>query len=369
MKAIKVNVVPDLDPKWGGTSVAVPALCGAMHARDDSVRLYFAGDGTARRWPDFCEPFPKSTPCWFHRSHRLRRALREGVFDVIHHHAVWLPSLGSAHRGAQRSGCPLVISPHGMLSRYALSRARVKKWLARRFLHPGAMKGASAWHATSEGEFKEIRAAGFAQPVVVLPNGVDVPEWNGEGDRGRWLERCPELEGKRILLFYSRLHSKKGVLPLLAAWSRLAQRHRDWRLLLSGTPHEYDLDEVRAYARSLGISERVTIADPEGLAKPYPLAELFVLPTRSENFGLVIAEALSAGVAVLTTTEAPWEKMNALGCGACVPWPRFEDALNRLLCHDAETLGRMGDAGRAWTRSTFSWDRIAGEMLEFYRSL
>ena len=362
-------MLPNADPKWGGTSVAVPTLCKAMYARDRSVRFYFAADRIEHDWPAFYEPQLKSRPAWFHRSRALQQALRNGDFAVIHHHALWLPSLGYAYEGAKRKGCPFVISPNGMLSAYALTRARIKKWLARRFLHHGAMRGATAWHATSEDEFRDIRAAGFKQPVTVIPNGITVPKWNEATDRAQWLEHCPELEGKRVFLFYSRLHSVKGVFHLLEMWARLAKRHPGWHLLMSGIPHEYTLDEVLEFTRSLRLAQRVTVADPRGLAKPYPLAELFVLPTRTENFGLVIGEALSVGVPVLTGTKAPWGKVNALECGACVPLEQFEAALDRMLSQNAETLRRMGRAGKTWVRSTFSWERVANEMLQFYHGL
>ena len=367
--AIIANIVPDLDPKWGGTSVSVPGLCKAMYARDKGVRLYFATDDRDGSWPEYGRPHRKSNPSWWHRSASLCRALQDEELAVVHHHALWLPSLGYAHKAARRWGCPFVISPEGMLSPYGLSRARLKKWLARRLLHPGAMEGATAWHVTSDEEFREIRAAGFKQPITVLSNGIEVPDWDEERDRDLWFGLYPELQGKRVCLFYSRLHSKKGLLPLVQMWGNLARRHGDWHLLVVGIPHEFTVDRVRAYGRKMGVSERMTIVDGSGMSKPYGLAELFVLPTRAENFGLVVGEALGAGVPVLVSREAPWEKVNELGCGACVPLSQFEQFLDRMLACNNATLRSMGVVGKEWVRREFSWDRIADEMLQFYQSL
>jgi glycosyltransferase involved in cell wall biosynthesis len=358
-----------MDPKWGGTSVSVPALCRAMHVADPSVRLYFASSADDSSWPAFFEPHRKSAWRALHFSRSLQARLRRQPFRMVHHHALWLPSLGYAYEAARASACPLVISPRGMLSKYALKRARLKKWLATQFLHRGAMHGAAAWHATSSMEVEDIRAAGFTQPILNSANGIDLPPWNEPADRDRWLERFPELAGKRILLFFSRLHSKKGVLPLLQMWSELQSKHRDWHLLLAGTPHEYDLAAVGAQVNRLGIGDRVTLADPADLAKPYRLAELYVLPTLSENFGLSIGEALGSATPVLTTTEAPWHKMNDLDCGRCVPLADFRNHLDQLLALDSPTLSAMGQRGSHWIAEEFSWQQKAAEMLDFYQSL
>lgn len=365
----KSIVVPDLAPRWGGPSVSVPTLCAELHARDPSVAMYFAADQLEASWPAYYQGYSKSFPRGIHASQALRRALLAGQHAIVHHHALWLPSLGYAFEAARRSHCPLIISPRGMLSPYALARARFKKWLARRWLHPGAFEGAAAWHATSDLEFTEIRGAGFSQPVLVSANGVSIPDWHEPVDRARWLARHPELAGKRLLLFYSRLHSKKGVLPLLDTWGRIASQHPDWHLLIAGSPHEYDQAQIQQHVRRLRLEERSSVADPTGLPKPYRLAELYILPTHSENFGLTIAESLASGVAALTTTGAPWQEMNARGCGSCVPLDRIFAQLEALLRVDAAELRTMGEVGRDWMAADFSWPRKAAEMLDFYASL
>lgn len=340
-----------------------------MHAVDDSVRLYFAGE-PQREWPPYFQPFPKSCFGLLHASAAMRRALTGGSFRIVHHHALWLPSLGYAYRAARRSRCPLVISPRGMLTAYALRRARVKKWLAARLLHPGALAGAAGWHATSEMEQDDIRAAGFRQPILVSGNGVDEPRWHEPEDRQRWLARHPELAGKRIALFYARLHSKKGVFPLVDWWAALAASFPDWHLLIAGSAHEYTLDDVAGHVRRhSGLADRTTVADPADLPKPYHLAELYLLPTLSENFGLTVAEALASGVPVLTSTNAPWNGLNERQAGRCVTLDTFDRHWTELMRLPTEELRGQGARGRQWMTADFSWDRKAHEMLDFYRSL
>lgn len=341
-----------------------------MHAQDTSVRLFFACEAADPAWPPFFHGFPKSYGGLLHASAGLRAALAAGSFRIVHHHALWLPSLGYAGRAARNSNCPLVISPRGMLAAYALRRARWKKWFAARLLHPGALAGAAAWHATSDMELADIRAAGFRQPVLVSGNGIDVPPWNEPADRQQWLERHPELAGKRIALFYARLHSKKGIMPLVDLWARLAASFPDWHLLICGLPHEYTLADIAsAVRRHPQLHTRSTVADPAGLAKPYPLAELYLLPTLSENFGLTIGESLASGTPVLTSTGAPWAGLNERDAGACVPLDQFEARWGQLMQISADCLSQKGAYGREWILADFSWINKAREMLEFYGSL
>lgn len=341
-----------------------------MHAQDDSVRLYFAVDHIEPGWPEYFCPFTKSYAGLLHASRGLKHALAAVDLRIVHHHALWLPSLGYAYQAAQRSHCPLVISPRGMLAPYALKRAPIKKWLAMRLLHPGAMTGAAAWHATSDMELGDIRAAGFRQPALVSANGVDEPPWSEPADRQLWLARHPELDGKRIALFFSRLHSKKGVLPLVEAWSRLAPSCTDWHLLICGSAHEYTVDQVRrAVETYAGLQDRTTVADPAGLPKPYRLAELYLLPTLSENFGLTVGEALVSGTPVLTTTAAPWAGLNDRDAGRCVPLEQFETHWAELMKLAPDCLRQKGARGREWALADFSWNRKAREMLDFYRAL
>jgi glycosyltransferase involved in cell wall biosynthesis len=364
------QVVPAIDSRFGGTSVSVPALCHALHGYDHRARLYFAGvENVDPAWPDYFAPCRDDWPPQLRRSSQLRTALQTHPCGVVHHHALWLPSLRYAHQAARKWNAPLVISPRGMLSSYALHRSRIKKCLARAIVHPGALEQAAGWHATSSQEEAEIRAAGFQQPVCVAPNGVDPPAWNDSADRPRWLQRFPELADRRILLFFARWHPKKGVDWLLDWWAARQANWPDWHLLIAGMPDTIDESQLHASTAKLGVGQRTTIADARRLPKPYRLAQLYVLPTHSENFGLTIAEALVSGVPVATTTDAPWQEINQHQAGACQPLDRLGSALEQLLAVDASELAAHGARGQQYVTANFSWDRQARALLDFYGGL
>jgi glycosyltransferase involved in cell wall biosynthesis len=368
---VKATVVPSLDPRYGGPSVSVPALVRAMHDLDPTARLYCAGAGWPGEpgWPDYVRRFEDDWPQPLRRSRRLRRALESDDLALVHHHALWLPTLGYAYRATRHHDCPLVISPRGMLSPYALARSQWRKRLAAIVVHPGALRRAAGWHATSDIEADDIRRAGYRQPVIVAPNGVEVSAWNEPVDRQAWLGRHPELAGKRILHFFSRLHSKKRVDWLIDAWAELASRHPDWHLLVVGNAEEFSVEQLRARAADRGIAERTTVAGTDGLAKPYRLAELYVLPTASENFGMTVAEALASGVPALVTTDAPWEAVNRLGCGACVPMADWLKELETWLRLSSDELRQRGEIALQYVTTTFSWEKQAQSLLDFYSSL
>jgi glycosyltransferase involved in cell wall biosynthesis len=218
-------------------------------------------------------------------------------------------------------------------------------------------------------EVEDIRAFGLAQPVCVAPNGIAVAPQDPEAVRHYYWSLAPALKGQRILLFYSRFHSKKRIRELLRDFADLAPRHPGWHLLAVGIPEEYSVDALRAEARHLKVEERATILDGSGAPAPYALADLFVLPTHSENFGQVVVEALAEGVPVLTTTGTPWVRLDDVGAGRCIALQDLPRTLRELMALGGDRLCEMGARGRAWALKEFDWGTTARRLLDFYERL
>jgi glycosyltransferase involved in cell wall biosynthesis len=291
----------------------------------------------------------------------LRRAVAERArtVDILHGHGLWLmPNIypAQATRGAPAK---LVMSPRGMLGAPALAFSSLKKRAFWRLFQARALRQAECLHATSAAELDDIRAAGLKTPVAVIPNGIDVPP-------AAVLNR----QGPRTVLSLGRIHPKKGLDVLVRAWAEVEQRHHDWRLRIVG-PAELGHDaELRALSLSLGL-RRISIEGPafgpDRLAA-YRAADLFVLPSRHENFGNTVAEALSAGVPVISTKGAPWAGLEAEGGGWWIEHgpQALASALDAALGLPRERLQAIGTRGRAWMARDFSWDRVAGDMLAVY---
>lgn len=252
-----------------------------------------------------------------------------------------------------------MFSTRGMLEPWALAHKRWKKRMAWPLYQRADLAKAAVLHATSEAEAVSIRRAGLRVPVAVIPNGVDVPENLPERNRGE----------VRRALFLSRLYPVKGLPLLVEAWGRL--RPIGWELVIAGPDEGGHRAHVERLVRDAGLTDAVTFAGPVADADKWALyrtADLFVLPTHSENFGLVVAEALGAGVPVLTTTGAPWRELETHGCGW---WTEVSvDALAEALVQATQTpradLDAMGERGQALVRERYGWDDAARHMKAVY---
>ena len=367
------QVVPSLEQRHGGPSKSVRALANALAGRGENVELLAtlaAGQTINADGVDVAKVrnFPRVTPQWLSRSPELRHALTSRRYDCIHHHSLWLLTLRYAHAAARDSGVPLVISPRGMMSGWAYHHHRWRKRLAEIMLHPGAFAGAAGWHATSPEEADDIRRLGFSQPICVSPNGVVLPTTDElSRARGIWQELCPAVNGRPVALFYSRLHRKKRVRELIDLW--LAAPRGDWLLLIVGVEEEYTAAELGALVRARGAQDKISVFDGAVRPPPYAVASLFVLPSHSENFGLVIAEALAAGVPAVVTDATPWSGLEREHCGWCEPWENFAASLAAALSLPAAELQARGQRGRVWVGREFSWENAAILLQEFYTRL
>jgi glycosyltransferase involved in cell wall biosynthesis len=213
-------------------------------------------------------------------------------------------------------------------------------------------------------EADHLRALGLTAPIAVVPNGVPLPD--------TWKQRAPSNGQPRQALFLSRIHPKKGLLNLMDAWA--AVRPSGWRLVVAGPDEQGHRAEVERRARAQGVAADVTFTGPvddDAKWALYRASDLFVLPTFSENFGVVVAEALACGVPALTTTGAPWRVLAAARCGWWVApeVAALTDALRDATARsDAERLA-MGQRGRALVEARFSWNQVAADLHAAYRWL
>ena len=365
------QIVPSLEERHGGPSKSTRELSTALFRLGQTVSLLATSPdsgGASVIGGVTVQTYARSWPNRICASTDLKNALKTVSVDIVHHHALWLRTLDYAHQTAKRQRVPLVISPRGMMNSWAWKHRRWKKWLAQNFIHPGALDAAAGWHATSDQEAGDIRALGYRQPIVVAPNGIALPSAESRTVALEyWTRLCPEVRERPTAVFYSRFHRKKRVLELIDVW--LTDAPKDWLLLVVGIPQEYSVEHLSEYIWRNSGQGRVQVFDGLGRPAPYAVASLFVLPTHSENFGLAIAEALAAGVPVLVTDGAPWQRINGEGIGWCVPWPDYAAALRAATAEGPSLLERRGKLGRAWIEREYSWDPAALRLLEFYERL
>jgi glycosyltransferase involved in cell wall biosynthesis len=370
---VSVHVVAGLAKSGGGTSYSVPSLAAALSPylgvrirtleADPSSQLLVGGSVELHTHSG-----ERGLLAGRIRSSRhLCRALEQDASTgaIFHVHGLWLmPNIYPARIRRRSQESRLIHSPRGMLGREAL---RISSWRKRAFwvaAQRAALTQADCFHATAMSEYDEIRAAGLRGPVAVIPNGIDpFPT--------RKVPRSPG--GRRTVLSLGRIHPKKGLDRLVRAWASLEAEFPLWQLKIVG-PSEGNHDkQLQALAHRLGL-QRVTIGGPlyeEAKIEAYRAADLFVLPTLNENFGLTVAEALSAEVPVISTKGAPWSGLERERCGWWIDQgvAPLEEALGTAMAHPPGYLQQMGQRGRDWMIRDFAWDRIASDMFDVYQWL
>ena len=230
------------------------------------------------------------------------------------------------------------------------------------------MERASGWHATSEHEATAIRELGFSQPICISPNGVTLPTpIQIEKAKQFWQAKVPSLNERRVALFYGRFHEKKRPLECIDIWRQ--ENPKGWVLLMVGIPEQYTIEELRGYVRDQQAQDDILVFNGEGCPSPCAAADLFLFPSHSENFGMVVAEALAHGVPPIVAQGSPWAKLNELNTGWFVEWQNFPKTLSKV-CRlpDSERRNR-GAAGIRWMREEFNWEAAAEKLTSFYRTL
>jgi glycosyltransferase involved in cell wall biosynthesis len=363
-----VHTIARLASAEGGPARSVAALCRALAEEGAKVEIVTGeaeldpgvparASGIARRWGRLQ---PRRGP--FARLLEARLAATDAA--LVHDHGIWLASNRAAARAAARHSVARIVSPRGMLSEWSLTHRGRRKRIAWRGYQKRDLESAAALHATSDLEAEEIRAAGIGVPIAVVPNGVDLPPIGGR-DPG-------PAERTRRLLFLSRIHPKKGLETLVEAWG--AARPAGWELVIAGPDERGHRAEIERRARAVEAGAAIRFRDAVPDAEKWDLygtADVFVLPTSSENFGAVVAEALASGVPVITTRAAPWSALVESGCGW---WTEagvqpLAEAIREAAALPDDRRRAMGERGRRLVAERFAWPAIARRMLEVYRWL
>ena len=231
-------------------------------------------------------------------------------YDLIHIHGLWEPILHKVARWAARNRVPIVWSPHGMLTLWAMNNKKLKKRLAWWLYQRWDLKKSAFIHATAVSELEDVRRMGLENRVLVAPLGVNI-----DGH----VERQARADGKKVLLFVSRVQRKKGLENLVKAWARLSTELKSrWVVRIVGPDQEGHTEELKVLCAELSVDNDFEFIGPrygEKLQQEYADADLFVLPTHSENFGSVVIEALAHCVPVICTKGAPWKELETHKCG------------------------------------------------------
>ena len=388
--------------KAGGLFDAVSRLVQSQHQQGMAVKVFGLWDESADADLAAWNPVPVAVfkPSWprvIGRSLKFLKELNAFAPDISHTHGLWLYPSSAATNYSRKNNRPYLISPHGMLDPWALKNSRWKKLIAWQLFERKHLQGARCLRALCASEADSIHQLRLKNDIAVIPNGIDLPTGQISA-AAPWKDAVEP--GKKVLLFLSRIHPKKGLVNLLKAWAKNqksgagSQKSEEWVLAIAGWDqggHEAELkrlcDELQIHFADIcetkiegamqkkkishfkvsDFSPSVLFLGPQfNAAKSacYHHCDAFVLPSFSEGLPMVVLEAWANSKPVIMTPECNLPE--GFLAGAAIKAAATEagvlaglDELQRMTA--AERMA-MGSRARELVLARFTWSRVASQL-------
>lgn len=385
-----LHVIPSLSPSSGGPSFALPAIARSLQPHGVQIDVVTTDDnGPGQYMTDLPlgQPVPQDggwTVRYFRKqtefykvSLPLGRWLDAHVadYDLVHVHALFSSASLAGMRAANKHDVPFIVRPLGVLNRWGMeNRRRRIKSLSFRLLELPLLKRAAAMHYTSRMEKDEAARFGLENRQAIVPIGMDLSAFDYLPDPSLFLDKYPEADGMRNILFLSRIDAKKGMDLLIAAFAQMAPRHPDVRLIICGEGDPSLVAALKQQAASLGIAGRITwtgFVNGDLRLAAYASAEMFVLPSHSENFGIALLEAMAAGLPCISTDQVALAVDAALDAAVKIV-PRKPDALAQAiedLLGSATQCQALAEAAARLVRRSYSLEAMGCGLLQLYQDV
>lgn len=363
-----IQTVPSIDIESSGPSYSVVGLCRGLASCGVDVELHVPGN----------VPISDATfkISGYHRSSILNlrglewsSALSAGLkqicrtADIIHSNSLWMIPNIYPYKAVAGTRCKLVTAPRGTLSPCSLNRSKFKKKIFWMLAQKAALRRTDMFHATSEKEYDEIRNAGYRQPIAVVPIGMDIPQI---GNKNLKMSDRPF----RRVAFFGRLHPIKAVSNLVKAWGMIP--NNNWELVIAG-PDCGAKPDLESIVRSQNLPRVRFVGEINGADKYTFLsqADIYVLPSLTENFGITLAEALACGTPCIASQGTPWSGLEREKAGRWIPIgvEPLAAALKDMMAMSDDERRVMGERGRTWIERDFSWQGIGFKMKKAYEWL
>jgi poly(glycerol-phosphate) alpha-glucosyltransferase len=360
--------------KGGGLFTAAQNLSRELAAKGAAIEVFAGADEYSEADRPAWGNIPVHTrkvvgPPQFAFQLGLLTALRSARPEIVHLHGLWTYQSLAALLSSFKS-CGRIISPHGMLDSWALRNSAWKKRLIAALYEAQNLRGANCVHALCEAELVAVRSYGLRGPVAVIPNGVELPSEQFLEERPRWFSQIPK--DACVLLFLGRIHPKKGLANLLAAFSKIPGTEKNqWHIAIAGMTEQGHEAELKQLACHLGITSKIHFVGPQfgrEKAKTFAAADAFVLPSFSEGLPMAVLEAWSFKLPVLMTPQCNLDVGFANGAAL-----RAEPTVHSLATTleeffrmtSAERVA-MGNAARKLVQQKCSWRTVADDMLSVF---
>ena len=382
-----LQVISSLDPCFGGPINAVLGLSSALVRMGHKV-VIFTTDAGARSRLDVplgiavnikdvkVYYFPMRYFKHYKLSPALFVALKRNIpsFDIVHIHSLFQFSTLAAAYFCRKYRKPHLIRPLGQLDPYALRERAFFKKIYLGLVERKNLEGAQAVHFTTDDERVLAYDLGLRIKSVVCGLGVDLEEFRALPEYGAFRSRQPGINNKKMILFLSRINFKKGLDVLVEAFADLSKKRNDVALVIAGPDNEGYGKKVISWVNQLGIAGSVVFAGMllgrDRLAA-FRDCDIFVLPSYSENFGLVILEAMACGVPVIISDKvniSPEILKAKAGLVVNTDPGQLSRAIQRLI-EEPQLKQVMVDRARALVAEKFTWEIISSQLTNIYQAI
>ena len=359
-----IHYIPSLDRTSGGTTAYMQLLTKEL-GRLVELHVVSHASGNPVKMDNCKVYFIPEISNFMEIKRQWRILLTQLQPDVVHINCCWMPACAFTQKWAQALGYKVVLTPHGMLEPWIMARHYWSKKVPALLLYQkSAVVKADVLHATAKSEKENLQRLGYNDRIKVIANGIDVED----------IEMKPSWKRNKEILFLSRIHVKKGINFLLEAVAQLKEQMEGYVIRIAGEGDVTYIEELKQLAARLGISQLIIFEGGVYGNRKWELfrqADLFILPTHSENFGIVVAEALASGTPVITTMGTPWSELESQRCGW---WTEGgTEATAQALCNflslTEDELEMMGRNGRKLVEEKYSVRKVAKEFVDMYKSI
>jgi len=382
-----LHVIANLAPRYGGPAKAGLEMAAVLAAKGHEVTIFTTnqdGDGVLDVPVDTpivkngvtIRYFPVIQPKFWRTSPAMALALNKEIpkFDIVHIHSLYLFHGMAAGHFARKHGVPYIVRPHGTLDPVMYARHRGRKRIMETLFENRNIRLADALHYTTEEELLLAKPYVHGSSGFVVPNGVNTSEYADLPVKGTFRRGYRLLDGKKMLLFFSRINFKKGLDILVEAFRDIHRRHPDTVLVLTGPDDENYGHKVKEWLAKANLSDFVIFTGMlTGRDKLAVLrdADVFILPSYTENFGIAVVEAMACEVPVVISDKVNiWREVVQEGAGRAVPCDpaKVAEAVSEILDHP-ELGAEMGRQGKQLVEKYYEWTQVGAQLEQEYRQL